>query len=415
MILSIETPKWALPFVAKDSQDARYLCAYGGRGSGKSWFFADLLIERCLAKKTDVVCIREVQKSLEQSVKKLIESRIHALGVSSHFTILNNVIKVNNDGRIIFQGMQDHTAESIKSLEGFDIAWVEEAQTLKLKSLMMLRPTIRKEGSQIWFGWNPRHETDPVDAFFRCENPPTNAIVIKVNYSDNPFFPEVLKQEMLYDKERDFDKYLHVWEGEYVTYSDALVFKNWVVNEFDTPRNTVFRFGADWGFANDPTVLIRCYIEGRQLYIDYEAYRVGCEIVDTPELFMSVPDSEKYPIVADSSRPETISHMRKNGFHRIIGAAKGAGSVEDGVEWLKSFNIIVHPRCKHTIDELKSYRYKQDDTDNILPVFVDKNNHVIDALRYACESARRLDHQKQRENKHTANYHVMPSRNLGAV
>jgi phage terminase large subunit len=129
---------------------------------------------------------------------------------------------------------------------------------------------------------------------------------------------------------------------------------------------------------------------GRKLYVPYEAYRVGCEIVDTPALFMSVPDSERWPIVADSARPETISHMRKNGFPKIEPAVKGAGSIEDGIEWLKSFDIVVHPRCKHLIDELTHYSYKTDQlTGAVLPVLEDKNNHVIDSLRYALEGARR--------------------------
>jgi phage terminase large subunit len=150
------------------------------------------------------------------------------------------------------------------------------------------------------------------------------------------------------------------------------------------------RFGADWGFASDPTVLIRCHVVGRTIYVDHEAYRVGCEIMDTPDLFFTVPDSEKWPIVADSARPETISHMRKHGFPKIMAAVKGPKSVEEGVEWLKSYDIIVHPRCQHTIDELTCYSYKTDPlTGQILPILADRDNHLIDALRYACEAIRR--------------------------
>lgn len=387
MILTIPTPRVFLPLL----QPARYKGAHGGRGSGKSHFFAESLIERSVMQKTDAVCIREIQKSLDQSVKKLLELKISTLNAGAYFEVLDAKIKSTLGGIIIFQGMQNHTADSIKSLEGYDVAWVEEAQTLSQRSLDLLRPTIRKEGSEIWFGWNPSEETDPVDALLRGPSPPPDAIVVRANYKDNPFLPDVLKAEIEYDKQRDPDKYLHVWEGEYQKNSAATVFRNWRVEEFTRPAGTVHRLGADWGFSVDPSVLVRCDIEGNRLYVDYEAYSIGCEIVNLPELFLSVPEAEKWPITADSARPETISHMQRNGFPRIRAAIKGARSLEDGVEFLKSFDIIVHPRCVHTIDELTHYKYKVDPlTGEVLPVLEDKNNHVIDALRYACEGARRV-------------------------
>ena len=345
-------------------------------------------------KKTDAVCIREIQKSLNQSVKKLIELKIEALKVGHLFEVQESVIKAPYGGLIIFQGMQNHTADSIKSLEGYDIAWVEEAQSLSQRSLDLLRPTIRKQGSEIWFSWNPDAETDPVDAFLRSENPPPDAVVVEANYKDNPFLPDVLRAEMEYDQKRDPDKYAHIWLGKYKKNSEARVFKNWTIEEFEVDPTATIRQGADWGFSIDPTVLIQAYIVGRRLYIPYEAYKVGCEITDTPELFMSLPDAEKWNITADSSRPETISYMQKQGF-KIRPAIKGAGSVEDGIEWLKSFDIVVHPRCVKTIDELTLYSFKTDPlTNEILPVLEDKNNHVIDALRYACEGARRAFKQQ---------------------
>jgi phage terminase large subunit len=335
-----------------------------------------------------------VQKSLKQSVKKLIENKIEEFGIGHLFEVQQTEIKCPHGGVIIFAGMQNHTADSIKSLEGFDIAWVEEAQSISQFSLDLLRPTIRKPGSQMLFSWNPRFDTDPIEGLLRGPGAPPDSIVVEVNYTDNPWFPDVLRQEMEYDKRRDPDKYLHVWKGEYVRNSETRVFKNWTIEDFEAPADAVHRFGADWGFASDPTVLVRCHIIGRKLYIDHEAYRVGCEIVDTPALFMSVPDSERWPMVADSARPETISHMRKNGFPKILAAVKGPKSVEEGVEWLKSFDIVVHPRCVHTIDELTLYSYKTDrDTNRVLPLLEDKKNHVIDALRYACEGARRASTQ----------------------
>jgi phage terminase large subunit len=384
--LSRNCPKAFAPLLPR----ARYKGAHGGRGSGKSHFYAELLIARCSIEKIDAVCIREVQRTLNQSVKKLIEMKIEDMGVGALFDVQEAQILAKNGGRIIFQGMQNHTAESIKSLEGYDIAWVEEAQSLSQKSLDLLRPTIRKEGSELWFSWNPSLETDPVDVLLRGENPPPGAVVVQANYRDNPWLPEVLKAEIEYDQRRDPDKFAHVWLGEYQRNSEARVFKNWTIEEFDRPPGTIHRFGADWGFSVDPSVLVRCDIDGNRLYVDYEAYQVGCEIVHLPALFMSVPESEKWPMVADSARPETISHMRKNGFPRILPAIKGARSLEEGVEFLKSFDIVVHPRCVHLIDELTLYSYKTDPlTGIVMPILADRDNHCIDALRYACEGARR--------------------------
>ena len=389
-VLQLKTPEWALPLL----EASRYKGAWGGRGSGKSHMFAEMMLEEHIMNQSQSsVCVREIQKSLNQSVKRLLEMKIQEMNAGAYFEVQDAVIKSKKaDGRIIFQGMQNHTADSIKSLEGYDRAWVEEAQSLSQTSLDLLRPTIRKPGSELWFTWNPRQASDPVDLLLRGPTPPKDANVIKVNYADNPWFPSVLKDEMEYDKRRDPNKYQHVWRGEYLQNSESRVFRNWRIEDFDAPADAIHRLGADWGFSVDPTTLVRCHIIGRTLYIDFEAYMVGCEIVNTPELFMQVPEAEKWPIVADSARPETISHMRRNGFPKIMTAVKGPKSVEEGIEFLKNYTIVVHPRCTHTIDELTLYSYKTDPlTGKILPVLEDKKNHVIDALRYACEAVRRAN------------------------
>lgn len=385
--LRIETPRAFVPLLA----GGRYLGAHGGRGSAKSHQFGEMLIEECIRQKTDAVCLREIQKSLKFSVKKLLENKISSMNAGSYFEVQNEQIKSTNGGVIIFQGMQDHTSDSIKSLEGFKIAWFEEAQTASQRSLDLLRPTIRAPGSQLWFTWNPRFASDPIDQLLRGDMPPPGSVVIEVNYTDNPWFPQELRDEMEYDKRRDPDKYAHIWLGKYQSNTNSRVFKNWKIEEFETDPAALIRQGADWGFSVDPTVLVQAYIVGRKLYIPHEAYRVGCEIVDTPDLFMSLPDAEKWPMVADSARPETISHLRKNGFPKITSAIKGPKSVEEGVGFLQGFDIVVHPRCTHTIDELTLYSYKTDplDESKVLPVLADKDNHVIDALRYAMEGARR--------------------------
>lgn len=394
-VLQIDTPRWALPLL----KPARYKGVKGGRGSGKSHQFAEMMIEEHIVDPSQSsVCVREVQRSLDQSVKRLLEGKIEKFNAGDYFEVQDAKIKsTRGNGLIIFQGMQNHTADSVKSLEGYKRAWVEEAQSLSQRSLDLLRPTIRAPGSELWFGWNPDLETDPIDVLLCGENPPPDSVVLLANYQDNPWFPDVLREEMEYDRSRDPDKYAHIWLGAYRRNSEARVFRNWKIEEFNVPDDAILRQGADWGFSVDPTVLVQCFIVGRKLYVPYEAYQVGCEISDTPALFFTVPDSEKWPITADSARPETISHMRKNGFPKIMPAIKGAKSLEEGVEWLKNFEIIVHPRCQHVIDELTMYSYKIDPlTSLVLPVLNDKDNHTIDALRYACEGARRAPPVRER-------------------
>ncbi len=220
MILKPRAPRAFVPLLKR----SRYKGAYGGRGSGKSHFFAELLIARCVSAKTDAVCIREVQKDLKKSAKKLIEGKIEALGVSHLFDIQTNEIRGPHGGVIIFQGMQDHTAESIKSLEDFDIAWVEEAQSLSAFSLGLLRPTIRKPGSELWFSWNPRRKKDPVDALLRGPTHPTGSIVVEANWRDNPWFPPELETERQDDLRDRPDGYEHTWDGGYVKVVDGAYF-----------------------------------------------------------------------------------------------------------------------------------------------------------------------------------------------
>lgn len=385
-ILRIPTPRVFVPLL----RPARFKGARGGRGSGKSHFYAEQLVEESLTEHIRAACLREVQNSIKESVKQLLEDKINHLGVRAQFRITENEISGPNDSLFIFKGLRNHTVSSIKSLEGFNRAWVEEAQTISQRSLDILTPTIRAKGSELRFGWNPYEADDPVERFFYENEGDPDFVCVTANWRDNPFFPEELRSDMLRDRARDPDKYGHVWEGGYLANSEARVFRNWRVEEFDTPDGATHRFGADWGFATDPSVLIRCHVDGRKLYVDQEAWKVGCEIDHLPALFKQIEGSQKWMIRADSARPETVSYMRRNGFPRIVSAIKGPGSLEDGVEFLRSFDIVVHPRCENVIRELTRYSYKKDpQTDEILPVLEDKENHTIDALRYALEELRR--------------------------
>jgi len=386
--LTIQLPKWSEILF---DESARYIAVKGGRGSGKSRSVATALNLRAAAKPLRILCVREIQKSIRDSSKRLLDDDAERIGLTSFYNSLETEVRGANGSLFLFAGLR-HNIDSIKSMEGIDICWVEEAQSVSRTSLETLIPTIRKPGSQIIFTWNPKHESDPIEEMFGRDDLPPDSRLHTVNYTDNPWFPDVLQKEAAYDLSRDPEKYNHVWMGGYLRNSESRVFRNWTVEEFDAPADALFRLGADWGFASDPSVLVRCHIVGRKLYIDYEAHMVGCEIMDLPSLFMSVPGAEKWPITADSARPETISHMRQHGFPKIQAAVKGPKSIEDGIEWLKSFDIVVHPRCRHTIDELTMYSYKTDPlTQLVLPLLEDKNNHIIDALRYACEGARRAN------------------------
>jgi phage terminase large subunit len=335
------------------------------------------------------VCIREIQKSLKFSAKALIEKKIQQLGVSGEFEILTSEIRrKGGSGIIIFQGMQDHTADSIKSLEGFGIAWVEEAQNLSSRSLSLLRPTIRAPGSEIWFSWNPEQPTDAVDKFFRSEEgPPKGAIVVSVNYCDNPRVPAESLAEMELDRQRDTDYFNHVWMGGYNIKSQLQVLGGkWRIDEFEPGKGWDGPYhGGDWGFAADPTAATRSWIYDRCLWIEYESWEIGLELDETAARWhRDIPGIEQYIVRADCSRPDTISYVKRHGIPKLTAAEKWSGSVEDGIAYLRNFDaIIIHQRCQRTIEEARLYSYKTNAAGDILPAIVDKWNHCWDSIRYS--------------------------------
>jgi phage terminase large subunit len=243
--LRVEVPAKLEPLLHR----ARYKGAHGGRGGAKSHFFAEQLILRCYAESTKAVCIREVQESIKDSVKALLEAKIQKLGLGSFFEPLASEIRGRNGSLIIFRGMQSYNAENIKSLEAFDIAWVEEAQALSEVSLRMLRPTLRKDGSELWFSWNPRHDTDAVDALLRGEKKPKDAIVVEVNWQDNPWFPDVLRKEMEEDYAADPEMADHVWGGNYEIVSEGAYYAKALVQ--------AEREGRIGFFPHNPNAVVR--------------------------------------------------------------------------------------------------------------------------------------------------------------
>ncbi len=365
---------------------ARYKGARGGRGSGKSHFFAERLVEEAASGHIRAACLREVQSSIKDSVKQLIEDKIRAHGLTDLFRIAEQEIRGPNDSLIIFRGLQGHTARSIKSLEGFNRAFVEEAQAVSQSSLDILTPTFRAD-AELWFSWNPTDPADPVDRFFLSNEADPDFRLVRANYPDNPWFPAGLKRDMARDRRSDLDKYAHVWLGGYQAVSDAQVLRGRCVVEglapgagWDGPY-----FGADWGYSVDPTALVKLWVNGRTLYLEAEAYGAGVEIDNLPALFRTIAGAETHVIRADAARPETISYLRRHGFPRLLAAEKWPGSVQDGVEHLRSYDrIVIHPACVNAIREARLWRWRQDRlTGDVMPELLPGDDHVWDAARYA--------------------------------
>lgn len=377
----IDLPEWCEPFFAP----ARYKVAHGGRGSGKSWAFARMILIMSLHKRIRILCARELQNSIQESVHQLLVDQIHALGLTGAFQIFESKIISATGSDFIFKGLRGmkNNAQSIKSLEGVDICWIEEGQTISAASFQTLTPTIRKPGAEIWVTLNPDSDADAV--YQLVKNPPDGSIVRKVNWDDNPWFAQTsLPAEREWMLATDPDAYAHVWGGECRKNSAAQVLRGkYSVRSFEVAHDWDGPYqGADWGFSTDPSAFVRCWIGGRTLYIEAEAYAVGVEIDALPALFDGVsPQARKTTTRADNSRPETISYMQRHGYSRLIAADKWPGSVEDGVAFLRSFeDIVIHPSCKHTAEEARLYSYKTDrHTGDVLTALADKHNHIWDA------------------------------------
>ena len=381
-MINIDIPDKCIP-VFKDKM--RYKVLRGGRGSAKSWTFARYLIFKTAECNKRVLCTREMQNSIKDSVYRLLIDVIVDLKLQDKYDIQKDIIKSYSGSEFIFKGLRHNIAE-IKSTEGIDICWVEEAEKVSSDSWDILIPTIRKEDSEILISFNPEDENSATYTKF-VKNRPPDCIDIELNYEDNPWFGDTLRKEMEYCKRVDYERYEHVWLGKPKKYGQTVIFKNTVVAEFDEPgEDTQFFYGADFGFSSDPTCLVRMFIRDNRLYIINEAYGHGVEIAELNAFFRAVPGTERWKIIADSERPDTISHLRNQGLI-IEGAEKGKGSVEDGIQFLKSFEqIIIHPRCTGSIGDFQNYRWKKDKiTDEILPIPIDKSNHACDAARYALE------------------------------
>lgn len=386
--LDIQLPRWAVPL----EEPSRLKGAKGGRAGGKSWYFAERVVERMVTDpEARIVSIREVQKSLKYSAKTLIENTIRKFNVEHLFTIREREIRRRGGrgGICIFEGMQAATEDSIKSLEGFDIAWIEEAQRISERSLKLLIPTIRADGSELWFSWNPDQPEDPIENLLRA-GARDDAIVVEVNYTDNPWCPQTMIDEANHMKRVDPEGYEHIWRGQFDQRSEAQVFAGkFIVDEFEPqPRWDGPYYGGDWGFANDPTVAVKVWVDSvaNTLYVEYGAGGVGIDMDDIKrEVFDKVPGMSESLTRSDCARPETISYLNKNHGLNVIAAPKWSGSVKDGIAHMRKYDrIVIHERCKNVRDEFRHYRYKTDRlTGDVRSEIFPANDHYIDAIRYA--------------------------------
>lgn len=340
-----------------------------------------------------ILCAREYMNSLDESSMEEIKQAIASVPWLQDFYDVGEKYIRTRDGRIkyVFAGLR-HNLDSIKSKARILLAWIDEAESVSETAWVKLLPTVRDEGSEVWVTWNPEKRDSPTDRRFR-QSPPSSYVGCEMNWSDNPFFPSRLNGQRLDDLERlDPNVYAHIWEGEYLEISDAQVFKGKFKSQEFKPQpdwNGPY-FGLDFGFSQDPTAATKSYIHNRKLYIEYEAGKTGLELDDTSYyLRTKMPGIEAHTIRADNARPESISYLKRNGLNRITACQKGKGSVEDGIQFIKSFDeVIIHPRCVETFQEFRLYSYKVDRlTGDVLPILVDANNHYIDSLRYGLEPA----------------------------
>jgi len=400
------------------STPSRYRIAAGGRGSGKSHGVATVVVLRMISERIRVLCARELMNSLSESVHYLLEAKIEALGLYSFFDITNNsILCVTSRSEVLFRGLFQN-ASGLKSLEEIDLCWIEQFEAVSKDSLEILKPTVRDEGSEIWGTLNPDDPESPAQEYAEGKKADTQRT--HMTWVDNPWWTSVLEGERVEMARTDPDAHAHIYEGLCRFASEACVFAGkYVIEAFEPDLtlkpDTVIKDrlaslgrlddahriaraerdqtwqgplqGADWGFSQDPSVLIRCWIFQQVLYIECEAHAVGCDIDKTPALFDTIPNARKYVTRGDCARPETISYMCNHGYPRVTAAKKWKNCAEDGVAFMRSFSkIVIHPRCVKTAAEFRLYSHKVVKlTGDILPDLEDKNNHAIDAIRYALE------------------------------
>ncbi|MFP1634097.1 PBSX family phage terminase large subunit [Zhengella sp. ZM62] len=387
----IKLPPKLVPVFAPARGSVQYRALYGGRGSAKSYSAALIAAVWGYADPLRILCAREFQVSIAESFHAELKAAIVSVPwLQDHYDVGRDYLRGRNGTEFLFRGLRRNT-QSIKSLAKIDLTIVEEAEDVPEESWLSLEATVfRQPKSELWAIWNPRTDGSPVDKRLR-KAPPPNAIIQEINWQDNVFFPAGLETLRRREQERlDPNTYAHVWEGAYLSNSDRQVFGGkWSVADFTPGDDWQGPYqGGDFGFAQDPTAAVRCWIKDDCFYVEHEAGRVGLELDDTARFIIDrIPRFADYVTRWDSARPESISHIKRHGLQRSMAVKKWTGSVEDGIAFLRSFRqIIVHPRCTNVQRELRLYSHKVDRlTGDVLPDIVDADNHYIDAIRYAAE------------------------------
>lgn len=391
--MQIELPPKLIPVFAHPRGSVRYRGAYGGRGSGKSFSFAKMAAVFGAIEALRILCAREYMNSIKESFHAELKNAIQSNDwLASVYDVGVDYIKgkkgTTAEGtEFIFRGLRNNIS-SIKSLAQIDICIIEEAEDVPEHGWIDLEPTIRAPKSEIWVVWNPKKRESPVNQRFRESTPPRCAIV-EMNYSDNPWFPfELEEQRIAQQAVYKPEMYAHVWEGAYLDRSDAQIFADkYIIQEFAPMQTWGMPYcGLDFGFSQDPTAAVKCWVYDNRLYIEYEAGKVGLELDKTAQyLCKAINDFAGHEIQADSARPESINYLQRHGLPKIVGVEKGKGSVEDGILFMQSFDkIVIHPRCVETIAEFSKYNYKVDkQSGRVTNDIVDAYNHYIDAVRYA--------------------------------
>lgn len=365
----------------------RYRVFYGGRGSAKSHSFARALLIHGMQRRLRIFCLREYQASMKQSVHLILSDLIRKHGLEGRYYRIAKTEIIGHQGTEFFFGGLRQDIDQIKSTEGIDIAWVEEAHSVRKDAWEILIPTIRAAGSEIWVSFNPDELTDNTYQRFCIEGKtPARSLIRKVTWRDNPYLSDVLREEREDLLRNDPEAEAHVWEGEPWTRSDAQVLKGkWEVKDF-TPDSSFGEplYGLDFGFARDPLVAVKLWRKDRMLWVEYADGGLELDHKSTCDVLGGIPGGHEGLWLADNSRPETINELRQSSFN-VIGADKWDGSVKDGIQHLRSYEkIIIHPRCALAISEARGWRYKTDPrTGAVISKLRDGFDNSWDASRYA--------------------------------
>jgi len=379
------------------AKPARTRVFKGGRGGGRTRGLAKRSALRIyqlaeLGVEGVFLASREHLNSLDESSMEEIKAAIRSEPfLLDYFDLGERYIRTKNR-RIsyAFAGLR-HNLDSIKSKARIIGNWTDEAESVSEVAYRKLIPTIRDEGpgwqAENWISFNPESPESATHKRF-VESTPDDCIVTDLNWSDNPWFPEILNKQRLEDLRLRPETYEHVWNGAFLTLTEAQIFAGkFSVAEFEPGRDWDGPYqGLDFGFAQDPTAALRCFIHDRKLWIRSEAGKTKLELDATSGFIANkIPGFAEHVTRADCARPESISFLSRHGLPRVAAATKWPGSVEDGIAFLKSFDqIVVHPDCEQTAREFRLYSYKVDRlTGDIKSIIVDAHNHYIDALRYA--------------------------------